>query len=142
MDEDLWRYQWEWLEEELASNDDKKYLFVFSHHPFCYGGPVRRLPVGEGGFDDLFEKHGVTATFSGHWHGFAHNRKSGVHYFQIGALSDTVFSKLQESPKETFVFHRHGPSYTVVDVEHDRAVLTAYNRENNTFHTVTLAPRN
>jgi len=120
---------------------DKKYLFVFSHHPFCYGGPVRRLPVGEGGFDDLFEKHGVTATFSGHWHGFAHNQKNGVHYFQAGGLSDSVFSSLANNPRETFVFHRYGACYAVVDVQHNSAVLTAYDRDNRPFHTATLSPR-
>ncbi len=91
IDEDLWQYQRQWLEEELERNNDKKYVFVFSHHPFCYCGPVRRIRVGERGFDKLFVKHRVTAAFSGQWHGFAHNRKADVHYFQIGALSDTVF---------------------------------------------------
>ena len=141
-DDDLWQYQWQWLEEELRASADKKYVFVFSHHPFCYGGPIRKIPDGgDRGFDELFEKYQVTATFSGHWHGFAHNQKNNVHYFQVGGLSDEVFSELRTSPNETFVFHRHGACYTVVDVEHDAAVLSAYGRDNQLFYTQKLAPR-
>ena len=83
----------------------------------------------------------MTATFSGHAHVYAHNRRNGVHYFQAGGFSDTVFSALRDCPPETFVYHRRGPHYVVVDVEEDKAVVRGVSRENEVFEETELAPR-
>jgi len=135
VDPEFQKYQVEWLKRDLERNEDKRYIFAFSHHPICYGGPVR-APYGT-----LFEQHGVTATFSGHQHVYAHNRRNGVHYFQAAGLSNTVFSALQDCPSETFVFHRWGPHYVVVNVEEDRAVVIGLSRENEAFEKTVLKPR-
>ena len=134
-DSELFQGQWLWMLHELQRYQDKKYIFVFGHHPIRYGGGVRQPCV------DLCERFRVSATFSGHRHVYGHHVNKNVHYFQAGGQSDTVFSGLADGPEETFVFHRYGPHYIVVTVEDDRATVLGIGRDNEVFESTTIEPR-
>ena len=125
---------YKWLRKTLAAHQDKRYIFLIQHHPLLYGGE------GAKSVHPIFEEHGVTATFSGHWHGFAHSVKNDIHYFQAGALSDNVFSGLGGGGPY-FKFHRFGPSYLLLTVDADQAQVQAIGRDNKVFYEVTLKPR-
>jgi hypothetical protein len=134
-DPELMRGQWKWLRRELERNKDRKYIFVFGHHQIRYGGVVRQPVV------DLCEEFGVTATFSGHQHVYGHHVSKGVHYFQAGGQSDTVFSSLSDGPKETFVFHRHGPHYIVVTAAEESVTIQGIGRDNTVFEKTVIPAR-
>lgn len=123
-----------WLRETLAANQDRRYIFVIQHHPLLYGG------AGATGMHAILEEFGVTATFSGHWHGFAHSAKNGIHYLQAGVLSDNVFSGLGGGGPH-FRFHRHGPAYLLLTVDADQALIQAISRANEVFYEITLDRR-
>ena len=132
---ELFQGQWVWMLHELRRHQDKKYIFVFGHHPIRYGGRTRQPVV------DLCERFGVSATFSGHRHVYGHHLHKNVHFFQAGGHSDTVFSSLADGPKETFVFHRYGPHYIVITVEEDQATVLSVGRDNQVFESTTIQPR-
>ena len=134
-DPELMNGQWKWLRRELERNRERKYIFIFGHHPIRYGGGVRQ-PVVE-----LCEEFGVTATFSGHQHVYGHHVAKGVHYFQAGGQSDSVFSSLSEGPEETFVFHRHGPHYIVVTAEEESVTIQGIGRDNTVFEETVIPAR-
>ena len=134
-DPELISGQWKWLRRELESNKDRKYIFVFGHHQIRYGGVVRQPVV------DLCEEFGVTAAFSGHQHVYGHHVSKGVHYFQAGGQSDTVFSNLSDGPQETFVFHRHGPHYIVVTAEGESLTIQGIGRDNTVFEETVISAR-
>ena len=123
-----------WLRKTLAAHRDKRYIFLIQHHPLLYGGE------GAKSIHPIFEKFGVTATFSGHWHGFAHSEKNGIHYFQSGAISNDVFSALGGGGPY-FKHHRYGPAYLLVTVEAEQALVQGIGRDNRVFYEVTLSPR-
>ena len=89
----------------------------------------------------ICEEFGVTATFSGHQHVYGHHVSKGVHYFQAGGQSDTVFSRLSDGPKETFVFHRHGPHYIVVTAEEESVTIQGIGRDNTVFEKTVIPAR-
>jgi len=120
--------QMRWLEEELRKNQDKRYIFVFSHYPLRYWENEPQICA-------LLEKYGVTAAFSGHRHVYALHRANGVYYFQVGGQSDSVFSPLikSEELKETFVEHRYGPHYMLVTVNMEHATVQCFTCKNEIF---------
>jgi len=132
---DLHARQWQWLEQELRKHRSKRFIFLFGHHPIHYNG-VPRQPVV-----DLAHKYKVTATFAGHRHVYAHDTSKGVHFFQAGGLSDTVFSALAEKPAKTLVYHRHGPHYIVVNVEEGGATVLGVGRDNKVFERTVIPAR-
>ena len=102
--------QEQWLRKDLERNDDKKFIFVFTHHPQLMGGADAQP------YTSIYNENKVSATFSGHAHIYNHEFRNGVHYFQSGGGSDTawtrgeqVITKRQEGAKGTFVFRRYGP---------------------------------
>lgn len=61
--------QYEWLVEDL-SQTDKTHIFVFFHEPaFSYGGHEGSTVI-QRVLCPIFEKHRITAAFSGHSHGY------------------------------------------------------------------------
>lgn len=72
-----------WLERVVAGSE--KYKFLFTHLTprighWCYGMGSNRTGV----YTDLCRRHGVTASFTGHMHGFDHLLLDGTRYFICG----------------------------------------------------------
>ena len=134
--EKRWDAQMLWLEGELRKNQDKRYIFVFCHHPLRYGVVNEQICA-------LLEKYRVTAAFSGHRHHYALQRANGVSYFLAGGHSDTVFTPIirGEEEKETFIEHREGPHYILVKVGVNYATIQCVTRENILFTEHRLPPR-
>lgn len=137
--------QLDWLRRDLKENNSKQYIFVFNHHPHIDKGKPRWI------FPEIFEEYRVSASFSGHKHEYHHDLRNGVHYFTTGGGSDKGWShapsgeadirKRKESDEESFVFHRYGPQFMIVNVEADCATALGVGLDNTIFEKTVIAPR-
>ena len=124
-----------WVQKDLAAHKDRKYIFVFTHHPQLYGTSENKQYIG------LYEKYQISATFSGHLHLYAHHYRNGVHYFQSGGGSDETFTALVEQQPDSFITHRYGPQYMIIDVQADRTVALGVGLNNKVFEETVIQPR-
>ncbi|MAE63226.1 MAG: hypothetical protein CMJ18_03045, partial [Phycisphaeraceae bacterium] len=132
---DLGDRQIEWLEADLTKHNDKDYIFVYTHHPQLYGSTDAQP------YTSIYEEHGVSAVFSGHAHLYAHHLRNGTHYFQTGGGSDETFTALNPSQPSSFIYHRYGPQYMVLDVEADEVTALGIGLDNQVFETTVIPPR-
>jgi hypothetical protein len=81
----FWTRQNQWLEEDLAKNQQAEFRFVIAHHP-----PITAVARRQGDNPEmtalipLFEKYHLTAGFFGHDHNYQHYLKNGIHYVVTG----------------------------------------------------------
>ncbi len=127
--------QIKWVKKDLEANKDRKYIFVFTHHPQLYGTSENKQ------FIELYEKYRVCATFSGHLHLYSHHLRNGVHYFQSGGGSDETYTALIDEQPDSFVMHRYGPQYMILDVHADRALALGVGPDNQVFERTVIRPR-
>ncbi len=127
--------QIKWVRKDLEANKDKKYIFAFTHHPQLYGTSENKQ------FIELYEQYRVSAIFSGHLHLYSHHLRNGVHYFQSGGGSDETYTALVDKQPDTFVMHRYGSQYMVLDVREDHAIALGVDERNRVFERTVIAPR-
>jgi hypothetical protein len=81
----FWTQQKQWLEEDLAKNQQAEFRFVIAHHP-----PITAVARRQGDNPEMtalipmFEKYHLTAGFFGHDHNYQHYLKNGIHYVVTG----------------------------------------------------------
>jgi hypothetical protein len=127
--------QIKWVKKDLEANKDKKYIFAFTHHPQLYGTSENKQ------FIELYEQYRVSATFSGHLHLYSHHYRNRVHYFQSGGGSDETYTALVDDQADSFVVHRFGAQYMILDVQTDRAVALGVGPDNLVFEKTVILPR-
>jgi len=142
---DLGDRQLEWLRRDLEENKDSRYIFAFSHHPQLKAGVPRWEHA------TLFEQHRVSASFSGHLHVYRHDLRNGVHYFVTGGGSNKAWSrapeggpsvrKSKEGDEGSFIIHRYGPQYMIVNVAADCATALGVGLDNTVFDKTIIQPR-
>lgn len=84
--EAFWKEQIDWLEKDLAANQEAPFLFVVFHHP-PYSA-VRRRHEGAARIAarlvPIFRKHKVNGVFAGHDHNYQRHVEDGIQYVVTG----------------------------------------------------------
>jgi len=79
--------QYQWLVEDLKSNDSVWKFVYFHHPPYSSGNHKSNLAIRDA-LAPLFMKYGVGIVFNGHEHIYERTRPIG--YFSMGAVSDAI----------------------------------------------------
>ena len=75
--------QLEFLEQDLAENEDADPKFVLFHHPFWIQGFAEQ--GGEFELHELAQRYGVDYVISGHGHQFVRMERDGIVYMEVGS---------------------------------------------------------
>ena len=81
----FWKQETDWLEQDLAKNQNAEFRFVAAHH-----GPITAVSDRQGAnphmtaLMPMFERYHVTAAFFGHDHTYQHYLRNGIHYVISG----------------------------------------------------------
>ena len=78
---------WEWVDQTLAPDTQRRWKFVFCHHPPFCAGPNHHNTDRMERLLALFERAGVRVVLNGHEHNFQHSRHNGIDYLITGAGS-------------------------------------------------------
>jgi hypothetical protein len=80
-----------WVENDLATNQKACFTLVFFHQPYWY----RTLGDGQEDYlHDLFQRYGVDAVFTGHFHKYFTGEFDGIEYTGVGSSGGST----EESP--------------------------------------------
>ena len=129
--------QRKWLDAALTACKTT-WKFAASHSP-PFSSSRRNGSVGaRKHLVPLFEKHKVTAVFSGHDHGYSRSEKAGVTYIVAGGGGAPLYPvKVTENPHEKYA--RSCYNYCTVDVTAEKVTITAYDIMGKKFDTATIA---
>lgn len=119
--------QYDWLKNQLASEDAKKseWLFVISHvpsHPFAFGNV---FPDGEKYLLPLFDQYQVDINFSGHSHGYERSKIKDSYYIISAGGGGALSKKKDPGPKMYGKFLRDY-NYCHLSIEGNTLSFRAY----------------
>jgi hypothetical protein len=105
------------LHQELADRKRYESVFVFRHSPFYTVGSksTSEVPNEPSELTKLFEKHRVTAVFSGHDHIYYRTRRNGVCYVTAGIAGAGIYElkRLGERVPADAYMGVDGPNYVL-----------------------------
>lgn len=84
---DIHEEQLDWLRNDLASNSNRAYTFVFMHKPFWFNSTADGNPDI---MHDIFLENGVDAVITGHFHKYFSGEYDGIRYIGIGSSGGGV----------------------------------------------------
>jgi hypothetical protein len=114
-----------WLENLLTLNSDAGYIFVF-FHPTFYSIKASRVAEAEARrafWGDIFERHGVTAVFSGHDHYYEHAEHGGTQYIVTAGGGAPLYDTDAIQPET--IKYKKIEHFMKVDVGLENTVMTA-----------------
>jgi len=123
-DPGFWQRQLEWLEKDLAANQNADLRFVAFHRPPYSAKKNRGINPNTVKFVPLFEKYNVTAVFSGHDHAYEHFLSNGIHYFVSGGGGGPLYDVDAPLPGITLMLEKTA-HFLKVSVDGKRALLEA-----------------
>ena len=133
------REQWDWLEQTLPANADKR-VFVFAHYPLYLS--ARDEPGFYDNIDEpgrsqliaLLEQYRVEGYYAGHVHNYFYNHLNGMHQFVLPSTgiirADYMEFFRTTPPRETGSFDPAKTGFFWVDVFADKHVPSLI-RSNN-----------
>lgn len=136
-DKDAVKPQTEWLGKTLPESDATWKFSYFHRPPFSIAANRNEAKVRDI-LAPILEKHGVTAVFNGHDHGFARSYpvnggkivegdSKGTIYYVTGRSGDKYYSNFDKKPEHAVVKEvKDSPNYLVVEVEEKKLTITAY----------------
>lgn len=118
--------QMKWLEEELRKARGAKAIFVFTHNPIFWNRPGEPGPKNYESVLEpararllaLFERHPVSAVYTGHTHFAFTNRYEGIH---LRTINSTTFNRNyqgvnQRMPGDAQIYDPYKLGYLIVRV--------------------------
>ena len=118
--------QYEWLEDDLAKNQNAKAIFVYFHVPPYSVGTVHGpdLTIRET-LCPLFEKYHVSAVFNGHEHIYYRTVRNGIPYIIAGGGGAPLYPVDPKLAQEGDVYASIH-NFCVCEVHGDRMRLQTY----------------
>ena len=136
----FWSEQQRWLEEDLAKAKSAEFRLVVMHHP-----PITAVKRRQGddkllqGLMAVFEKHEVTAVFSGHDHNYQRHLKNGVTYVVTGGGGAPLYDVDGPIPGITQKVERT-EHFVSIKVEPGKVILDAEALDGHQIELVELRP--
>jgi 3',5'-cyclic AMP phosphodiesterase CpdA len=137
---EFWQEQFEWLESDLAKNQDADLRFVIFHHPPYSAMKKRGINEDTVKFVPLFEKYGVHAVFSGHDHAYEHFLRNGVRYIVTGGGGAPLYNVDTPLPGITQKLEKV-EHFVFVKVEGRWAAIEALALDGRRIDYIELQPR-
>jgi predicted phosphodiesterase len=139
--ERFWSEQTRWLDEDLAKARTADFRFVAMHHP-PFTAVKRRQSVGTPvqSLVPIFQKHGVTAVFTGHDHNYQHHLSNGVRYIVTGGGGAPLYPV--DGPLEGITQKVESTEHFVqITVQGATAKIEAIALEGGVIDTIEIAAR-
>lgn len=107
--------QYNWLEQALSTSD-KKYKFVFVHHPLYpergrghhYGGSLDQYPKERDRIESLFVRYKVTIVFTGHEHLYLRKMVDGIMHIITGGGGALLYAEEEKGGFYHFILVKVG----------------------------------
>ncbi len=107
--------QYKWL-EQILSTSDKKYKFVFVHHPLYpekgrghhYGGSLDQYPKERDRIQSLFVRYKVTMVFTGHEHLYLRKTVDGIMHIITGGGGALLYAEEEKGGFYHFILVKVG----------------------------------
>ena len=116
-----WQRQMEWLRDDLAAQNDAKYIFVFFHHPLYTVKASRVEGTNEvrDRFGTVFQDNRVSAVFTGHDHYYHRAVAGGIPFVTTGGGGAPLYDT--DAPQPETVKYAKVEHFVRIDVGLDKA---------------------